>query len=166
MRAPTHGLVLCGCGGGLAFAGKWDGLLGGIDLGWGLQVVIGTVPVHVPVVVVDEQVVSSAEEYPVGYICCAVLRFPRVDVVRFAVGGGPIAFGEPAPAVPDSESYALTGGEKALFASDVHALPVAVESDTDHTGVAQVPVDGRHGDRFVAGFPCARDRLVSAADPR
>ena len=66
MRAPTHGLVLCGCGGGLAFAGKWDGLLGGIDLGWGLQVVIGTVPVHVPVVVVDEQVVSSAEEYPVG----------------------------------------------------------------------------------------------------
>ena len=65
----------------------------------------------VPVVVVEEHVVSSAEEDSVGDVGFAGVALPGVDVVGFAPGWWAVAVGEAASAVPNCESDALSFGE-------------------------------------------------------
>ena len=72
-----------------------------------------------PLVVVEEEVVVSAEEDSVGEVGASGVSYPVGDVVAFAPGGGPVAAGPHASAVAGGQGDALSCGVEAVFTSDV-----------------------------------------------
>ena len=148
-----------------AAAGHRNECLRRIDVRRWFEVVVGPVACHFPTVVVDEEMVSAAEKYTVGDIRSTSFRFPRVDMVRLTIRRRPFTLGESAAAIPDGETCALPTGEQSLLTPNVHTLPVGIESDTDNTGVTQVPVDGGHRDRVVAGLEVPMPHPITGPCP-
>ncbi|HEV7565197.1 MAG TPA: hypothetical protein VGO31_04475, partial [Microbacteriaceae bacterium] len=104
-----------------------------------------------PAVVVEEEVMSAAEEDAV----CEV-RFAAgavwVDVVGFAPGWWAIAFGPAASAVSVGERDSLRAGEQPPGASEVQWFARAAEDDREGTSVAEDAARGRGGERFAAAL--------------
>ena len=123
------------------------------------------VSLDVPVVVVQDHVVASAKEYAVGDVGFAVVLLPVINMVRFSPGGGSVAVWPDTTAVTDPDADALFLGEESLFASDVDALPVIIESDAHRSGVTQVSLNGFPRHRVGVAFqmpvtgPIIKDRL-------
>ena len=107
------------------------GTSGGDDAGVG-------VAFESPAAVVDEGVVSSAEEAAVVEVGGAVVFFPGLEVVGVAPFGFAVTAREPAAAVPDGQGPALAGGEAAVGPADVEDLAgVGVADDAADPAVAQ-----------------------------
>ena len=84
--------------------------MGGVDAcGWLEPVAVVDVD-DFPVVVVEEEVVASAEEDSVVDVGGSVVSVPVSDVVCFAPGGGSVAGGEHAAAVAEGERRCVVGG--------------------------------------------------------
>lgn len=116
-----------------------------------LQPVLVPVTQDLPVVVVQEHVVVSAQEYPVAGIRSATVA-PLGDVVDFAASGRLRATWEDAPAVANRDRESLRGAEESLRATEVDDLLPAVELYADHPGVANETVDCCSGDRLCVSF--------------
>lgn len=147
--AFTRPLVVAECG---ALAGHADGCSLRVDAGGRCEPVFVVVAGDVPAVVVEEQVVVSAEEDSVVDVGAAVISFPVLDVVGFGPGGWAVASGSHASAVSGGQCDALTVGEESLFAPDVDGLAVGVDGDGDGAGVAHRAFDGFDGDGVGAAF--------------
>ena len=83
--------------------------MGRIDAFWGLEPVVVVGVGDFPVVVVEEEVVSSAEEDSVVDVGGSVVSVPVCDVVGFAPGGGSVAGGEHAASVAEGEGRCVGG---------------------------------------------------------
>src|SRR4051794_37667482 len=81
--------------------------------------VVGTHSGHPPAVVVHEQMMMSAEQYPVSDVGSAVIPLPLVDVMRLGPPRWPIAVGEPAATIAGGESDSLPVSEQPLCAPDI-----------------------------------------------
>jgi hypothetical protein len=98
----------------------------------------------VPVGVVDDAVVSGAEEHALVDIGVAP-SCPRVDVVRFAPAGRSVASREGTPAVADGETDTLTGMVEAALAAHGEDAAAAAHDHRQDAGGA-----GELADRFGA----------------
>ena len=82
-----------------------------------------------PTVVVQEQVVVSAEQDAVSNIGTAVISIPVGDVMGFAPGGRTLAVTETAAAISCGEGDALRAGEHPLLSTHVEWLKSIVKND-------------------------------------
>src|SRR5690554_2657181 len=135
---PVFSLEVIQCGG---FVWHRPGCAGGVGAGGWVEPVGAAFSGDVPVVVVEEHVVVSAQQDPVREVGVAVISGPLVDVVGFGPGGGPVTVWPPAPTVPGGQADALPSCVQALLPPEVDALPVGIEGDRDSPGLTQHSLD-------------------------
>jgi hypothetical protein len=83
---------------------------------------------------------------------------------HFAPGWWPVTARNSTASVARRQSDPLPLGEEALFAADVEALAIVVESDRHHSGDAHIPLDGADAHRVrVALDPADPSALLEVA---
>jgi hypothetical protein len=128
---------------------------------WRQQPILAAGSGDVPVVVVQQQMVKSAQKNAIGDVGVPVVSSPVVDVVGFAPGGGSVASRPSASAVAGGQSNALTGGVETLLAAEVDALTVGVEYHVQNSGVADGAFDGFDRDGGGLTFDASVAALTS-----
>jgi len=92
-------------------------------------------PLDLPVALVDDPVVVSAEQAPVGVAADPAVE-PVFDVVRLGPAGWPVASGEGASFVSLGDCLADGGGEQSVGPADVEDLGCGAHHHGDDVGVA------------------------------
>jgi hypothetical protein len=93
-------------------------------------------------IVVQQQVMVSAEENSVGNVGAAAVSCPKLDVMGFRPGRRPLATGPTASAVSRCKCDALGAGVETLFASAVQRLTLGVKTHFCHRSHAGEPFGG------------------------
>ena len=107
---------------------------------------------ELPTVIVDQVVVTTADQTEVGQVCFATFDPISLPVVRLAPSGWSIASGDDAPTVSHRQCFELFDGGRSNRSAEVKNGRGPVGDDPVNVGVAAQPTKGIGRDRSVCAM--------------